>query len=586
MSHHDDDFRVRPGRIRDRGTGRKPKSFINQVLRAAKRAGGTGEGTGPQPVRHARSRFGRGRSSFGRSRLLRSNRRVLVKARVVRSRARSARSAPLSAHVAYLKREGVARDGAEARMFDAGNERADDAAFAERCKDDRHHFRFIISPEDAAEMTDLRAFTRGLVDQMQSDLGTRLDWVAVDHWNTDNPHVHLLVRGVAADGSDLVIARDYISRGLRSRAEDLVALELGPKPEREVRSALERDVDAERWTRLDAELRMGADEAGRVDLRPDAAGKRDPQLRRLLVGRAQRLERMGLATPAGPAQWILHDDAELRLRDLGTRGDIIKTMHAALSRHGRERPLTDYVIESGAGSSPIIGRLMDKGLHDELTGEAYAVIDATDGRLHHVRFRGVEAFAHAPAIGGIVEVRRFGGPDDRSPTLVLATRSDIDLAAQVKAPGATWLDHRLVGRTDTSLAHGGFGAEARAAMDARTEHLIDERLARRHGQRVIFARNLLDTLRRRELDAVGARVAADIGLPYNTPAAGEHVAGIYRQRLNLTSGRFAMIDDGLGFSLVPWSPSLERQLGRHVSGIARASGGIDWTFARQRTLGL
>ena len=118
-------------------------------------------------------------------------------------------------------------------------------------------------------MTDLRAFTRDLARQMEADLGTKLDWVAVDHWNTDNPHVHMLVRGVDQDGQDLVISRDYISRGLRSRAEEFVSIELGPKPEHEVRSALEREVDAERWTRLDAEIRLAADETGMIDLRPN-----------------------------------------------------------------------------------------------------------------------------------------------------------------------------------------------------------------------------------------------------------------------------------------------------------------------------
>jgi type IV secretory pathway VirD2 relaxase len=95
-------------------------------------------------------------------------------------------------------------------------------------------------------MTDLKAFTRDLVGQMASDLGTRLDWVGIAHWNTDNPHVHLVVRGLADDGSDLVISRDYISHGLRSRATDLVSAELGPKPEHEIRSVLAREVDRER----------------------------------------------------------------------------------------------------------------------------------------------------------------------------------------------------------------------------------------------------------------------------------------------------------------------------------------------------
>src|SRR3546814_17762807 len=116
-------------------------------------------------------------------------------------------------------------------MFDAASDSANDRAFAERCEDDRHHFRFIVSPEDAADMQDLRAFARDLVRQMEADLGTRLEWIAVDHWNTDNPHIHLLMRGVNDQGGDLVISRDYISHNLRSRAEELAFAELGPKPE-------------------------------------------------------------------------------------------------------------------------------------------------------------------------------------------------------------------------------------------------------------------------------------------------------------------------------------------------------------------
>jgi type IV secretory pathway VirD2 relaxase len=586
MSGSGEDFRVRPGRIRSTRAG-KSKSFVNQVLRAAKRAGHTAPQSGPRkPTGLGRSTFGRGRLAFSRNRLFTPTRRVVVKARVARHQGRAFRSAPVSAHVAYLKREGVTRDGEKARMFDAQTDRADDAGFADRTKDDRHHFRFIVSPEDAAEMTDLRAFTRDLARQMEADLGTRLDWIAVDHWNTDNPHVHLLVRGVDETGKDLVISRDYISRGLRSRAEELVSIELGPKPEHEIRTALERDVGAERWTRLDAEIRMAADETGYIDLRPEHPGAADPETRRLMIGRLQHLETMGLAAPAGPGEWMVGLEAERSLRDLGMRGDIIKTMHRAFTDSGFERGVADYVIDTGAAASPIIGRLVNKGLHDELTGEAYAVIDGTDGRAHHVRFRDTEAFAHAPPIGGIVEVRRFGGADDQRPTLVLANRSDIDLARQVTAPGATWLDHRLVDRQPMPLSMGGFGGEVREAMTARAEHLADEGLARRQGQRTVLQRDLLDTLRRRELGAVGARLSAETGLPYLPPATGEQVAGIYRQSLTLTSGRFAMIDNGLGFQLVPWSPPLEKQLGRHVSGVARDGGGIEWGFGRKRELGL
>jgi type IV secretory pathway VirD2 relaxase len=173
---------------------------------------------------------------------------VIVKARVVRHRGARFRAAPLARHIAYLEREGVTRDGADARMFDANSDSADERAFAERCDDDRHHFRFIISPEDAGEMADLRTFTRELMADAERDLGTRLDWVAVDHWNTDNPHIHVLLRGKQEDGQDLVINPDYIRSGVRDRAQARVSMELGPRSEREISAALAREAEAERWT--------------------------------------------------------------------------------------------------------------------------------------------------------------------------------------------------------------------------------------------------------------------------------------------------------------------------------------------------
>ena len=192
------------------------------------------------------------------------------------------------------------------------------------------------------------------------------------------------MRGVAESGGDLVISREYISQGLRARAEELVGLELGPRSEHAIRSALEREVGAERWTSLDRALRAATDDAGGVaDLRP--GGESDPELRRLLVGRAQALERLGLAEPVGPAQWTLKPDIESTLRALGERGDIIKTMHRALSRPNRAFDPGALAIH-GDEQPSVLGRLADRGLHDELTGTAYIVVDGVDGRAHHIRF--------------------------------------------------------------------------------------------------------------------------------------------------------------------------------------------------------
>ena len=144
------------------------------------------------------------------------------------------------------------------------------------------------------------------------------------------------------------------------------------------------------------------------------------------------------------------------------------------------------------------------------------------------------------------------------------------------------IDRQAIAREPVPLSDSGFGAEVRQALDERAEHLIGEDLAERQGGRVVFARRLLNTLRRRELDSLGEKLAAETGMSFERAASGEYVAGSYRQRFALASGRFAMIDDGLGFQLVPWSPSIEKQIGRHVSGIARDDGGVDWDFGRKR----
>ena len=136
------------------------------------------------------------------------------------------------------------------------------------------------------------------------------------------------------------------------------------------------------------------------------------------------------------------------------------------------------------------------------------------------------------ATGSIVELRQFDDAQGRR-RVALAVRSDLDIDAQVKAAGATWIDRQLIAREPASLGGGGFGAEVQAAMTARADHLIEQGLARRQGERIVFARNLLDTLRRRELDAIGEKLSAETGTPFQKAASGEYVAGAYRQRLML-----------------------------------------------------
>lgn len=575
----ENDFQPRPGRIRS-SRSQRAKPFIAQALAAAQRAGG---GISRQGLLRSgsRSTFGRGRVAAVRAnRLLTGRSRlVTVKTHVVRH---TARSAPLGAHLGYLRREGVTRDGEKARLFGPDTDDADPKTFAERCEKDRHHFRFIVSPEDAPEMADLQGYTRELVGQMEKDLGTKLDWVAVDHWNTQHPHVHIIVRGAAEDGQDLVISRDYIKEGMRARAQGLVTQELGLRSDIDIRHALERQVEAERWTQLDRQLLRDADRHGVIDLAA-VAGEQPDEFHSLKVGRLRHLESLGLAHQIGPGQWTLDEAAETTLRELGERGDIIKRIHRGLTERGIERATASYVLAGESLEVPVIGRLVDRGLDDELKGTAYAVVDGVDGRTHHIKFPDLDA-AGDSAPGSMVELRKFDDAQGRR-RVALAVRSDLSIEDQVTASGATWLDRQAVARDPVALGQAGFGAEVREAMERRAEQLIEQGLAERQARGIVFSHGLIGTLRRREVEALGERLAAETGRPFNHAAAGEYVAGEYRQRFALASGRFAMIDDGLGFQLVPWTPSLGKQLGRHVSGVARDDGGVDWGFGRNRGIG-
>jgi hypothetical protein len=230
----EDRFRPRPGRIRSLG-GRRAKTFLSRLAREVSRAGGSPRLTFGV---HDAPRTGRGgNAGFAR--------RVIVKARIVRLDAAGLRRQ--AAHLAYIQRDGVAKDASPARLYDARSDEADGKAFAERSEGDRHQFRFIVSPEDGRALADLKPFVRDLMREAERDLGTRLEWVAADHYDTGHPHAHVVVRGRTDQGEDLVIPRAYITHGLRRRASELVTRELGPETAVEAYEKLIREETQERY---------------------------------------------------------------------------------------------------------------------------------------------------------------------------------------------------------------------------------------------------------------------------------------------------------------------------------------------------
>lgn len=171
------------------------------------------------------------------------------------------------------------------------------------------------------------------------------------------------------------------------------------------------------------------------------------------------------------------------------------------------------------------------------------------------------------------DAQRLGG-------VAVELKSHLPIERQARVIGATWLDKQLIGG-GSGLGDLGFGGEAKQAMQQRADFLAEQGLAERRGQRVILARNLLGTLRNRELAQAAKDIAAETGLEHRPAGDGQRVAGIYRRSVMLASGRYAMLDDGKGFSLVPWRPVVEQRLGQQLAATVRG-GGVSWEIGRQR----
>ncbi|WP_233026539.1 DUF3363 domain-containing protein [Rhodopseudomonas boonkerdii] len=369
---------------------------------------------------------------------------------------------------------------------------------------------------------------------------------------------------------------------------------------------------------------------------------------------------MGLATEHAPGVWELSERMEPTLRDMGERGDIIRNMHKALKADGLERDPLTFQIHDGPPETPIVGRVVDKYLSDELGENLTVVVDGIDGRTHHVA--GIDpARVEDARIGSVVEI---GPPDtaqrpsDRSIAAIaedgvyrpsrhleqakfegrvpggdyegyvdahvrrlealrragIAERIDadqwripedfesraaaydagrnrqasvrvlsvLDLEKQISADGATWLDRRLITPDASDLAATGFGQQVREAMDSRREHHIDQGDAtRRQDGRTFYRRNLLATLREREVASVGAEIAASKALPFRAATDGETVSGKFTGTVQLISGKFAIVEKAHEFTLVPWRPVIDRQLGREIMGVMQG-GSVSWQLGRSR----
>lgn len=377
----DDEFKPRLGRIRSKG-GKKAKRFLHKVLASSALAGGINRSGGKSNFTGARigrgAGIGRVLGSRGHHSGMRS-RRAVIKSRYVKLAGKG--RAASHAHLRYIERDGVTREGEPGELYGDETDHADGKEFLQRGQEDRHQFRFIVSTEDGAQYDDLKPLTRRYMAQMESDLGTQLDWVAVDHFNTGYPHTHILLRGVDDRGKDLIIARDYLSKGMRERLSELITLDLGPRSDLEIEQRLRYDVGQERLTATDRRLIRDMDEERIV-----TAMDRDPSQQSLRAGRLQKLKSLGLAVPIGQGRWQLQQGFENTLREMGERGDIIRTMQRDLSAKNLKRARANQIIHDAKSpvTVPIIGCIVKRGFSDEINDRHYLIVDAIDGQSHYV----------------------------------------------------------------------------------------------------------------------------------------------------------------------------------------------------------
>ncbi len=490
---------------------------------------------------------------------------------------------------------------------------------------------------------------------MEEDLGTKLDWVAVDHFNTGHPHSHIVLRGRDDLGKDLIIAREYLAHGIRERASEIVSIDLGPRSDLEIEDSLRNEVGQERFTSLDRSLLRDVDEAGIV-----AAVGEDAFRQSLRAGRLQQLKNFGLAEEVSPGKWQLAEDLEPVLRRMGERGDIIRTLHREMTQSGRKGRALDYAIYDPTDSSAerIVGCVVGRGLSDEVQDHHYIVVDGLDGRTHYVD-TGKSEIVHGISKGAVVAIepksveprvvdrkiveiaqanggrydmnihmrhdprasldytaaherrleamRRIGGNVERGSDgkwiitadhlekasgyeraqaklnpVVIETLSSLPVSRQIGMDGATWLDREMVSGDPTPLRKAGFGYEVSEALAKRQRWLIQQGLMQIEGDQVTYRTNLLTELRSRELARAGGQLSKELGLRYTETKSGERIEGTYRGAVELSSGKFAVIEKSREFTLVPWRPILERNLGQSVSGIMRDDT-ISWTLGRQRS---
>lgn len=294
------------------------------------------------------------------------------------------------AHGRYVERESAAGIGSHVG-FDRAADGIDVAARLElwQAARDQRLWKIIVSPE-FGERVDLSRLTRDLMNQVQHDVGAPLEWVAVNHFNTEHPHVHIALRGVGADRQPVHLSREYIKHGIREIAEDLCTRQLGHRTDLDAAEAERREIHERRFTSLDRiiarDAEISSEASAHLRVGPSVRPGDNPTANSRLYHIAARLavlENMGLAQRTGPDVWSVRADFEAVLRAMQRAGDRQKMLgaHGAVVSDGR---LPIEVLDFRR-TNLVEGRVLVHG-EDEQSGRSYLMLEGTDAQVHFIQY--------------------------------------------------------------------------------------------------------------------------------------------------------------------------------------------------------
>lgn len=311
------------------------------------------------------------------------SRRAFVRIRYANSKQRG----HWRAHAVYLEREGAQREGERGAGFSRDQDELSLSKEAARWQEagDSRMFKVVLSPEDGDRL-DLKEYTRSFMNRLEKVVGQPLEWGAIDHHNTDNPHVHVLIRGA----NNLQIPREIVQKGAREIAVDEATRQLGYRSQRDIELDRPKDINQRRFTALDREVAKKAREISggyqvtEPMLRLDAPGYQR-RLRKDRIGRLKALEEIGVAEKVGHQTWNLDAGWQKALREMET----LQTRSTMLQQHREimsDNRIQPKVTKIGPGQR-LTGRVLGTGIDDSIDA-AYLLLEGTDGKAHFIRQTG------------------------------------------------------------------------------------------------------------------------------------------------------------------------------------------------------